>query len=137
MDNYMEVKFPAISENESIARLIISAFVMGMDPEVDVLSDIKTAVSEAVTNAIIHGYDGIEGEVYVKLYREKRNVYIEIEDKGRGIEDIKKAMEPMFTTKPGGERTGLGFTVMENFMDSVEVKSKPGHGTVVRLEKQI
>ena len=137
MDNYMEVKFPAISENEALARLVVSAFVIKLDPETETLADIKTAVSEAVTNAIIHGYNEKGGEICLRLIREGRTVYIEIEDKGCGIEDIRKAMEPMFTTKADEERTGLGFTVMESFMDEVKVESIKGFGTVVKLKKLV
>ncbi len=137
MKNRMEVTFPAISMNESLARLVVSAFVLGLDPDVDTLADIKTAVSEAVTNAVIHGYDGTEGDIYLRLESEERKLYIEIEDKGRGIEDVKKAMEPMFTTKASEERSGLGFTVMESFMDKVEVESEKDKGTIVRLMKEV
>ena len=137
MNNRLEVTFPAISVNEGLARLVVSAFMLELDPDVNTLSDIKTAVSEAVTNAVIHGYDGKEGDVYLRLKNDDRKVYIEIEDKGRGIEDIKKAMEPMFTTKPADERSGLGFTVMESFMDKVEVESEKDKGTVVRLMKEV
>ena len=137
MNNRLEVTFPAISVNEGLARMVVSAFMLELDPDVNTLSDIKTAVSEAVTNAVIHGYDGKEGDVYLRLKNDDRKVYIEIEDKGRGIEDIKKAMEPMFTTKPADERSGLGFTVMESFMDKVEVESERDKGTVVRLMKEV
>ena len=137
MNNRLEVTFPAISVNAGLARMVVSAFMLELDPDVNTLSDIKTAVSEAVTNAVIHGYDGKEGDVYLRLKNDDRKVYIEIEDKGRGIEDIKKAMEPMFTTKPADERTGLGFTVMESFMDKVEVESEKDKGTVVRLMKEV
>ena len=137
MKNSMEAIFPAISANEGLARMVVSAFVLGLDPDVDTLADIKTAVSEAVTNAVIHGYEGKQGDIYLRLRSEDRKVYIEIEDKGRGIEDIKKAMEPMFTTKPAEERSGLGFTVMESFMDRVEVESERDKGTIVRLVKEV
>jgi len=137
MKNWMEVTFPALSLNESLARLVVSAFVLGLDPDVDTLSDIKTAVSEAVTNAVIHGYDGKAGDVFLRLRSEERKVYIEIEDRGCGIDDIKKAMEPMFTTKASEERSGLGFTVMESFMDLVEVESERDKGTTVRLMKEV
>ena len=137
MNNRLEVTFPAISVNEGLARMVVSAFMLELDPDVNTLSDIKTAVSEAVTNAVIHGYDGKEGDVYLRLKNDDRKVYIEIEDKGRGIEDIKKAMEPMFTTKPADERSGLGFTVMESFMDKVEVESEKDKGTVVRLMEEV
>ena len=137
MKNRMEVTFPAISVNESLARLVVSAFLLELDPDMDTLSDIKTAVSEAVTNAVIHGYDGEEGDIYLKLKNDDRKVYIEIEDRGRGIEDVKKAMEPMFTTKPAEERSGLGFTVMESFCDKVRVYSRCGKGTTVTLFKKL
>lgn len=137
MDNYMEVRFPAVSENEGLARLAAAAFVMELDPFMDELSDIKTAVSEAVTNAIIHGYDGEKGEVILICACKDNVVYIEVRDKGRGIENIKKAMEPMFTTKPSAERTGLGFTIMQSFMDEVTLESEKGKGTTVKMNKTI
>lgn len=137
MENYMDLKFPAISENESFARLAVAAFIMGLDPYMNELADIKTAVSEAVTNAIIHGYDGKEGEIELKCSVRGKELYIEISDEGVGIKDVKRAMEPMFTSKPEGERTGLGFTIMESFMDRVEVISTEGEGTTVKMNKTI
>jgi stage II sporulation protein AB (anti-sigma F factor) len=126
-----------LSVNESFARMAAAAFITPLDPAVDELEDIKTAVSEAVTNAIIHGYPNGEGEVRLTLSCEERDFIAEISDDGTGIADIKAAREPMFTTKPELERSGLGFTVMETFMDSVDVVSVPGGGTTVTLKKTL
>jgi stage II sporulation protein AB (anti-sigma F factor) len=135
--NKIKFEFAAISENASLARVVVAAFVTPLDPTVGELSDIKTAVSEAVTNAIIHGYGENEGVVEIILSAEDRVVTIEISDKGTGIENIETAREPLFTTKPEMERSGLGFTVMEEFMDTVEVKSSPGEGTSVTLIRKL
>lgn len=134
----MKVVFPSLSENERFARIAVSGFLSFVDPKIDELADIKTAVSEAVTNCIVHGYPDSVGriELCVKVYEAGR-VYIKISDKGCGIEDIKKAMEPLFTTRPEEDRAGLGFAVMESFMDKIKVKSKPGKGTTVVLEKTV
>ncbi|MDU7966167.1 MAG: anti-sigma F factor [Paeniclostridium sordellii] len=138
MNNIMEVKFSAKSENESFARVIVASFASKLDPTLDELADIKTAVSEAVTNAIIHGYD--ENEVmFVKIRCEinDKTVTITVEDDGNGIEDLDMAMQPLYTSKPELERSGMGFTVMESFMDQVEVSSKKGEGTKVVMKKKI
>lgn len=136
--NGMKVSFPSRSVNESFARVAVASFIAQLDPTLDELADIKTAVSEAVTNSIVHGYANGIGTIYitVKLYPDNR-VTISIRDSGCGIEDVKKAMEPMFTTSPGGERAGLGFTVMQSFMDRLRVKSRVGFGTTVVMEKRL
>jgi len=164
--NEMRMSFDAISENEAFARLAVSAFVMPLNPTVEEISDIKTAVSEAVTNAIIHGYDeeymqeirGQEnctregciqedntresygekpGKVHLYCRIEGDRLYIEVKDMGKGIEDVAQAMEPLFTTRPELERSGMGFAFMEAFMDRLEVTSEPGCGTVVLMEKRL
>lgn len=134
--NEMNVNFPSNSCNESLARSVIASFVMGLDPTVSELSDIKTAVSEAVTNSIVHGYRRTKGTIYIKaVITDKNKVIIKIRDRGCGIEDVEKAMEPLFTTAPEEERAGLGFAVMQSFCDKVRVKSEPNKGTTVTLEK--
>ncbi|MBQ4118683.1 MAG: anti-sigma F factor [Clostridia bacterium] len=136
--NEMKLSFESRSCNESFARSAVAAFIAVLDPNVEEISDIKTAVSEAVTNCIVHGYrDGI-GVVYihVKIF-EGAKVVIIIKDKGCGIGDVKKAMEPLYTTCETGERAGLGFSIMESFMDKLKVRSRPGKGTSVTLEKSI
>lgn len=135
--NEMNVSFSAISENEIFARLCVTGFVSCLDPDLEDLNDIKTSVSEAVTNSIIHGYENCEGIVYINCKISDRKIIIQIEDRGKGIKDIKKAMEPLYTSKPFFERAGMGFTVMEAFMDKVEVFSKEGEGTRVLMEKTI
>lgn len=135
--NRANIKFSSCSENEAFARLAAAAFVAPLDPTVEELSDIKTAVSEAVTNAIIHGYEDSAGTVSMELSIAGRLLTVEITDFGRGIDDIEKAMTPMYTSKPSLERSGMGFTVMESFMDSLSVKSSPGAGTTVLMTKRI
>ncbi len=132
---YMEID--SISENESFARVAVATFVSRLNPTLEEISDIKTAVSEAVTNAIIHGYDGQEGIVYITCEIDENMIHITIEDKGRGIEDVGKAREPLYTTKPDEERSGMGFVFMEVFMDELTVESKPKEGTVIRMSKKI
>lgn len=136
--NEMKLMFPSYSENERLARIAISGFLSALDPSIDELSDIKTAVSEGVTNAIVHGYRGTTGTVtvYAKLMKERR-LYIKITDKGCGIEDVKKAMEPLFTTAPQDDRAGLGFAIMQTFMENVRVRSKVGKGTTVIMERRL
>lgn len=134
--NEMSVNFPSKSCNESLARSIVAAFVMNIDPTVNELSDIKTAVSEAVTNCIVHGYRKSSGMIYIKgRIIDNNKLTIKIRDKGCGIGDVDKAMEPLFTTAPEEERAGLGFAVMQSFCDKVRVKSVLGKGTTVTLEK--
>ncbi len=136
--NEMSLNFPSKSCNEAFARSVVSAFVMNLDPTINELSDIKTAVSEAVTNCIVHGYRRSSGIIYIKgKITDTNKVIIKIRDKGCGIEDVKKAMEPLFTTAPDEERAGLGFAVMQSFCDKVRVKSQPDKGTTVTLEKTI
>ncbi|MBE6893947.1 MAG: anti-sigma F factor [Ruminococcaceae bacterium] len=136
--NEMKMSFESRSCNESFARSSVAAFVSVLDPNVEEISDIKTAVSEAVTNCIVHGYKNEIGKVYihVKIFEGAR-IRISVKDKGCGIPDIKKAMEPLYTTCETGERAGLGFSIMESFMDNLKVRSKPGRGTSVTLEKSI
>lgn len=136
--NEMRIKFPSLSENERLARSAISGFVALKNPQIDELSDIKTAVSEAVTNSIVHGYRNTLGEIEMTAkILDDNTVYIRIKDKGVGIEDIKQAMTPLFTTLAQEERSGLGFSVMESFCDSVRVSSKKGAGTTVVLTKRL
>ncbi len=136
-DNEMELVFDAVSANESLARVAVASFVTEKNPTLEELSDIKTAVSEAVTNAIIHGYAGEKGKVRMHCCWQDKLLLIEIEDKGIGIENVKKAMEPLFTTKPDADRSGMGFSFMEAFMDELEVESTPGEGTLIRMQKEI
>ena len=133
--NFMKLEFLSKSNNESFARVVVAAFASQLDPTIEELSDIKTAVSEAVTNAIIHGYEYTEGVVTIESKIENNKIEISIKDKGKGIEDIHKAMEPFYTSKPDLERSGMGFTVMETFMDELIVESCLGKGTIVKLVK--
>jgi stage II sporulation protein AB (anti-sigma F factor) len=136
--NFMELKFASRSENESFARVAVAAFVSQLDPTMDELTDIKTVVSEAVTNAIIHGYDSQpDGIVYIRAEIENDKIYITVEDNGAGIEDIEQARQPLYTTKPELERSGMGLTIIENFMDEVEIDSVKGEGTRIRMMKRI
>ncbi|MGM9535481.1 MAG: anti-sigma F factor [Intestinibacter sp.] len=138
MSNIMEVKFSAKSENESLARVIVASFAAKLDPTIDELSDIKTAVSEAVTNAIIHGYEEDESQfVYLRCELIENTIKIVVEDYGKGIEDVEEARQPMFTSKPELERSGMGFSFMESFMDDVQVASIVGEGTKVIMTKTI
>lgn len=136
--NEIRLDFPAIPENESLARMVVSAFLVPLNPTIEELADVKTAVSEAVTNAIVHGYAGEEGTVRLRAEcREDGLITVDVSDKGCGIADIARAREPFYTTLESEERSGMGFTVMESFMDGVEVKSAVGVGTTVRLVKQL
>lgn len=135
--NELKMTVDSKSINEGFSRVAVSAFVACLDPNIEELTDIKTAVSEAVTNAVVHGYREKEGKIYITVsILEKGRVKIRIRDKGVGIDNIEQAMEPLFTTS-GGERAGLGFAVMESFMDKLKVISAPGKGTTVILEKKI
>lgn len=135
--NEMEVSFPSCSANEAFGRSAVAVFIAQLDPTIDELCDIKTAVSEAVTNCIVHAYRDTIGKIYISCkYYENGKITIKIRDKGCGIEDIEKAMQPLFTTA-GGERAGLGFAVMESFMDKLHVSSRPGRGTSVTMQKTI
>ncbi|MER2080379.1 MAG: anti-sigma F factor [Ruminococcus sp.] len=136
--NEMKLSFPSRSCNEAFARTVTAAFIAPLDPTVSELSDLKTAVSEAVTNSIVHGYRRAGGMIYITgKITEDRRVIIRIRDKGVGIADVKQAMEPLFTTAPEEERAGLGFAVMQSFCDKVRVTSRLGQGTSVTLEKRI
>ncbi len=136
--NKMKCEFLARSVNESFARVAVASFVSQLDPTLEELSDIKTVVSEAVTNAIVHGYGRQEGSVKLECrILENQMIEITIKDRGRGIEDIKGAMEPLFTTAPDDERSGMGFTIMESFMDKLTVRSKVGQGTTVKMRKKL
>jgi stage II sporulation protein AB (anti-sigma F factor) len=137
-ENFMTLQFASKSENESFARVAVAAFVSQLDPTLEELTDIKTVVSEAVTNAIIHGYDNrTEGVVTITAKIVQDCVHITVEDNGRGIEDLEQAKQPLYTSKPELERSGMGFTIMENFMDEVEVSSIVGKGTQVSMKKRI
>lgn len=136
--NEMKLSFSARSENEGFARIAVAAFVSQLDPTLEELNDLKTAVSEAVTNAIIHGYDNdASKQVMIEATIEKDTVSITVQDDGRGIEDLELARQPLFTSKPELERSGMGFTIMENFMDRFEVISSVGGGTRVEMQKRI
>lgn len=136
-DNQMKIEFASKSQNESLARVVASAFVSQLDPTLEELADIRTAVSEAVTNAIIHGYEGRYGKITMECTLVDRTVEIKISDRGKGIEDLELAMQPLYTSKPELERSGMGFTVMQSFMDFLEVKSALHKGTTVIMRKCI
>jgi len=137
-DNRVKIEFLSKSQNEAFARVAVAAFVSQTDPTLEELSDIKTAVSEAVTNSIIHGYNSKpDGIITIEAFLEGKEVKIIIEDKGTGIKNIEKAMEPLYTSRPDLERSGMGFTVMEAFMDSLEVESESGKGTKIILTKKL
>ena len=135
INNYMKTEFDARSINEALARGVAAFFMLPLDPDMETVADVKTAVSEAVTNAIIHGYRSEGGVVTMEFTLRGRELTVVVRDSGVGIEDVAKAREPMFTTQPEAERSGLGFTVMETFMDSLDVDSAPGRGTVVTMKK--
>ncbi|WP_379966673.1 anti-sigma F factor [Ectobacillus sp. sgz5001026] len=138
MKNEMQLQFSALSQNESFARVTVAAFIAQLDPTLEELTEIKTVVSEAVTNAIIHGYEGNhEGIVYIMVTLEEGTVRITIRDKGLGIKNLEEARQPLFTTKPELERSGMGFTIMENFMDEVEVITNESFGTTIHLTKYL
>lgn len=138
IDNSMKVEFLAKSQNESFARVAVAAFISQLDPTIEELTDVKTAVSEAVTNAIIHGYEnnGV-GVVKIEAQLKDKMVIITIEDKGVGIENVNEAREPLYTSRPDLERSGMGFTVMETFMNSLEVYSEKGQGTKIVMKKNL
>ena len=135
--NWMRLEFEAVSENESLARVAVASFITVLNPTMEEMADVKTAVSEAVTNAIIHGYEETRGSVYIRCRLVGDLLEVEVEDKGRGIENIEQAMEPLFTTRPDHDRAGMGFSFMEAFMDEVEVISEPGSGTTVCMKKKL
>lgn len=135
--NEMSIRFDSYSANEGFARVAVAAFLADMDPTLDELADVKTAVSEAVTNSIIHGYENRIGKIYLTCAKEKKQIQIEVVDYGKGIEDVPKAKEPFYTTRPELERSGMGFAFMEAFMDNLRVSSIPFGGTIVQMSKKI
>lgn len=136
-ENHMKLEFDSISENEGFARVAVAAFMTQLDPTLEEVSDVKTAVSEAVTNAIIHGYEQKKGTVYLECAIKEDELEIWVQDLGKGIQNIRQAMEPLYTTKPELERSGMGFAFMEAFMDELEVESRPGDGTTIHMRKKI
>ena len=136
-NNKMRLEIPSKSENERFARTVCAAFILELDPTLEEMSEIKTAISEAVTNAIIHGYENEMESVRLSCDRDGQQLVVTVEDKGVGIADVEQAMQPFYTTKPQLERSGMGFAFMEAFMDKVEVESSPGKGTTVKMEKTI
>ena len=137
MTNEMKLEFDSRSANEAFARVTVASFMTQLNPTLEEVSDVKTAVSEAVTNAIIHGYENHVNKVQIYAGIEGRTLHLEISDRGVGIPDVKKAMEPLYTTRPELERSGMGFSFMEAFMDEVQVESEPGKATIVRMRKII
>ncbi len=135
--NEMHLEFLSCSENEAFARVVVGAFASQLNPTLEQLEDIKTAISEAVTNAIIHGYENSQGMVVINAWIKDKLLEVEVIDKGRGIENVQQAMQPLYTSRPELERSGMGFTVMETFMDKVKVKSVVGSGTKVHMVKRI
>lgn len=135
--NEMLLVFDSVPANEGLARITAASFCSQLNPTLEEVADLKTAVSEAVTNCIIHGYEDCIGKIELHLYYEKQKLCVEVIDHGAGIRDITKAMEPMYTSKPDKDRSGMGFTFMEAFMDELEVESEPGNGTTVRMKKHI
>ena len=154
MRNEMEIVFDAVSDNEAFARVAVAAFVSHLNPTLEELADIKTAVSEAVTNSIIHGYENLygygrpgrcpaeqrkvnPGKVQIQCVLEEDMLHISVTDQGKGMDNVEQAMEPLYTTKPELERSGMGFAFMEAFMDDLEVESSPGNGTTVIMKKKL
>ena len=135
--NEMTIIFDSRPENEGLARIAAAAFCTQLNPTLEEVADLKTAVSEAVTNCIIHGYQGEVHKIRMKCVRKERTIYLDIEDDGIGIEDVEKAMEPLYTTRADQDRSGMGFTFMEAFMDEVKVNSQVGKGTCVHMSKKI
>ena len=136
-DNEMKLEFSSKSSNEAFARITVAAFVAQLDPTIEELADIKTAVSEAVTNCIIHGYENKEGIVKIIAKILKNTVMIEVSDTGKGIENVEMARKPLYTSKANLERSGMGFTIMESFMDEIDIQSVLGLGTKVIMKKAI
>jgi len=136
-NNQMVVEFDSISKNESFARVVVAAFVSRLNPTLEEIADIKTAVSEAVTNSIIHGYENGDGRIRIETHIVEDTVTVIVKDYGIGIADVEKAMEPMYTSKPELERSGMGFAFMEAFMDELFVESAVGEGTTVTMRKVI
>ena len=137
MDNEMKLEFKSKSSNEAFARITVAAFASQLDPTLEEISDIKTAVSEAVTNCIIHGYDGKDGVIHINCKIYENTIDIEIIDYGKGIENLEVAKQPLYTSKPELDRSGMGFTIMENFMDEFSVESIVNVGTKVKMKKHI
>ncbi|MBR2884165.1 MAG: anti-sigma F factor [Clostridia bacterium] len=137
MKNYLKAEFDAKSINEGLSRIIVAGFIMPLDPTIEQMADVKTAVSEAVTNAVIHGYENKEGLVTLELITEDRLLTVKVQDEGVGIEDITMARMPLFTSKPDSDRSGMGFTVMESFMDSLHITSQKNIGTTVIMTKKL
>ena len=135
--NEMELIFDSQSVNEGFARVSVAAFMTQLNPTLEEVADVKTAVSEAVTNAIIHGYEKEIDKIRIRCRLKEQVIYIEIEDYGKGIENVEQAMQPLFTSKPELERSGMGFSFMEAFMDEISVESKLGQGTIVKMQKEI
>lgn len=136
-NNRMKLEFDSYSENEALARMAAATFIMPLDPTMEEMNDVKTAVSEAVTNAIIHGYEDTKGKVHMECEMRNDILLITIKDQGKGIENVEQAMEPMYTTKPDKGRSGMGFMFMDIFMDSLKVQSSKGMGTTVTMTKKI
>jgi len=134
--NFLHLEIPSKSENESLARVVVAALAAQLDPTIDELNDVKTAVSEAVTNAVIHGYEDREGIIIIKADLYDGELVVEVEDRGAGIKNLEQAREPLFTTKPEEERSGMGFTIMENFMDRVDIISEDKVGTRVIMRRK-
>lgn len=137
MTNTMKIEIPSRSENERFARTVCAAFLLELDPTVEEITEIKTAISEAVTNAIIHGYKCGDGVIEILGKINGKEVTYTVKDKGCGIPDIKKALEPLYTGMPDGERSGMGFSIMEAFMDEIKVESVEGQGTTVTMTKRL
>ncbi len=137
LKNEMKLEFISKAKNEAFARITVAAFVSQLDPTIEELADIKTAVSEAVTNCIIHGYEDKQGIVKIVGRLKENEIILEISDKGKGIENIDIAKEPLYTTRPNLERSGMGFTIMESFMDQIEIESIVGLGTKITMSKKI
>lgn len=137
MKNYIKIEMNAVSENELFARNVVAFFVLPAEPDVSELSDVKTAVSEAVTNCIVHAYRGRGGKIVMECEMEDRILHIKIIDEGCGIEDVRQAVQPFYTTLADEERSGMGFTIMQTFMDELDVKSILGEGTCVSMRKEI
>lgn len=138
--NRIHLEFAALSDNESFARMVVAAFITPLNPTLEEMSDVKTAISEAVTNAVLHGYESrnsMEDRIYMDCMLRGDVLEVEIVDRGIGIEDVGTAMEPLYTSKPEQDRSGMGFAFMEAFMDDLEVESEVGYGTVVRMCKKI
>lgn len=135
--NHMKIVFDSVSANEGFARVAIAAFMTQLNPTIEEVADVKTAVSEAVTNCIIHGYEGAICDVQIECWIRERELIVEVVDEGKGIENVEQAMEPLFTTKPELERSGMGFAFMEAFMDGLQVTSQPKQGTRIRMTKKI